>query len=257
MRFRQMHLWMLIAIVASIFLPTSLGASPPAAGATSAAATVAVTETTVVPRKTVRGRPVARMGECDPPGEPRQHWWPKSLRQETHARVQRACRDMGGSPIICAYMDLIVERESHGRAGVRHHRGKNENGLGPMGLSKHWQAGRWPGKDEEPMFCQPEASAIVAQALFYRAFDHYSARTVAELQSIYAGKWFCYRENGRRRCEASQRYYSRGHLCSQMKARGFSCKTKLTRSDLGRRFKRADRRTFVEEQIAKGVPAMP
>lgn len=247
MRFQRMHLlWIAFAI---LLLPTTIAASPPVASASG------TSSATPRQREMISGRPVARMGECDPadPEAPKPIWT-KEMRQETRARVQRACRDLGAAPIICAYMDLIVVRESHGRAGVRHLLGHNENGLGAMGLSKRWQSHRWPGKDEEPMFCQPEASAVVTQGLLFRAYDHYRARDVGGLQSIFAGKWFCFRENGFRHCSPSQRYYSNGSLCSAMKARGFSCRAKITRSDLGRPLKLDERRAFVEEQIAKGAP---
>lgn len=170
-------------------------------------------------------------------------------RKDTRRRVQNVCKAVGASPIICAYMDAIVVRESSGRSGVRHTGGKNENGLGAMGLSLRWQKDKWPGDDEDPMFCSPEVSAIVALAIFHRALGKWKGQDLVDVQGIYGGHWECYNwfqtgDKPRRVCRARRNYRHVGGLCKRMKDRGFSCRTKITRKDLGRFIPRHERREF-------------
>lgn len=174
-------------------------------------------------------------------------------RKDTRRRVQKVCKVVGASPIICAYMDAIVVRESSGRSGVRHTGGKNENGLGAMGLSLRWQKDKWPGEDEDPMFCAPEVSAVVALAIFHRAFKKWKAQDLVDVQGIYGGHWECYNtypswskpvQKPERVCRARRNYRHVGGLCKRMKDRGFSCRTKITRKDLGRFIPRHERREF-------------
>ena len=170
-------------------------------------------------------------------------------RADTRRRVQNVCKAVGASRIICAYMDAIVVRESSGRSGVRHTKGKNENGLGAMGLSLRWQKDKWPGDDEDPMFCSPEVSAVVALAVFHRAFKKYKAHDLIDVQGIYGGHWECWyqhfpNEKPKRLCRARRNYRHVGGLCKRMKARGFSCKKPITRRDLGKFISKRERREF-------------
>jgi len=174
----------------------------------------------------------------------------KSERQETRARVKAICEELGASPIVCAYMDAVVIRESSGRAGVRHYKGHNENGLGAMGLSLRWHKDKWPGEDEDPMFCHPEVSAIVALAIMHRAMERYKAKNIVEIQAIYSGKWHCEGEGRDRKCspKVSKRTIN---VCGRMSARGFDCWKTLTKNDLGRKIPFDERRDFVADMIAK------
>ena len=188
--------------------------------------------------------PGPTMGRCTAPGAPNPAW-PRHLRQETRLRVRRACRAAGASPIICAFADAVVVRESGGRAGVRHTLGHNEHGLGAMGLSLRWHRDKWPGLDDDPQLCKPEVSFAVAHAIMWRAVRRYEAQSVLDLQAVYAGDWFCQRDaHGRRRCRPDPSGRTAASICARMRHRGFSCRQKITPRDLGRRVKAADRRAW-------------
>jgi hypothetical protein len=202
--------------------------------------------------------------KCDP-DDGTKHKFTVAERNETHARVRRACKALGAAPVICAYMDAIVERESSGNPGARHHRGRDsdgvqENGLGAMGLSKRWHRDKWPGKDEDPYFCSPEVSATVAHAIFWRAMIRYQADTVADIQSIYGGHWKCHRDpmtGERAGCFASRDYGPDSPLCRRMERRGYSCYTPIKIEDLGRKIPLRDRRKFalgLMDTWAQGLP---
>lgn len=186
-----------------------------------------------------------QMGVCTAPDAPNVAW-PRKLRRETQARVQRACHDVGASKVICAFADAIVIRESSGRAGVRHRLGHNEHGLGAMGLSLRWHRDKWPGRDEDPQFCKPEVSFAVAHAVMWRAVTRYKATTLLEIQAIYEGRWFCFPHptTGKPMCRATPTRRTRGNICGRMRTRGFSCDEPITRKDLGRKVDRARRRDW-------------
>ncbi len=134
---------------------------------------------------------------CDVKGE-RARPYSKSERQETRERVQEVCKHVQASKAVCSYLDAIVIRESSGRAGVRHtigtpEHGISENGLGAMGLSIRWHADKWPGGDEDPMFCIPEVSALVALDIVHRAVKKWEARNLTEVQAVYGGQFGCWK----------------------------------------------------------------
>lgn len=209
---------------------------------------------------------------CDSREGPRAAWSaPEKAR--TRARVRKACQSLDAAPILCAYADAIVVRESFGgAASVRHQLGKNEDGLGPMGLSIHWHRDKWPGDDEDPAFCTPEASFIVAHEIFWRAVERYGADSIADIQDVYAGRFICrevdvwrrirWLENLPRIGPVIQRWLPRPEkkcfprrsarsedaICSRMARRGFNCHARITVDDLGRRIKIGDRRRWALEQ---------
>ena len=170
--------------------------------------------------------------------------------RETRARVQAVCKEVGADPIICAYMDAVVVRESSGRSGVRHTKGKNENGLGAMGLSLRWHRDKWPGEDEDPLFCHPEVTAVVSLAIMHRAMQRYKAKNIVEIQAIYAGNWTCQGEGRERKCRARVTKRTT-NVCGRMSARGFDCWKTLTKKDLGRKIPMDERREFVADMIAR------
>ncbi len=175
----------------------------------------------------------------------------KAERKETRARVQAVCQEVGASPIICAYMDAIVVRESSGRAGVRHTKGTRENGLGAMGLSLHWHKDKWWGKDEDPYFCSPEVSATVALAVFHRAF-RYHAKNVKDVQMIYGGHFRCAGEGETRHCWIVYPPRFTSDICARMRKRKnangkpYRCNQRITKKDLGRKISLGERRAFAE-----------
>lgn len=195
-------------------------------------------------------RPVGEIGQCNPRSGAAFRWT-KEVRQETRARVKHACRASGSSPLVCAFADAVVIRESSGRPGVRHRRGQGEDGLGAMGLNLASHRDKWPGKDEDPMFCQPEVSFAVAHEIIWRAFTRYQARNFLEVQAIYSGKWDCWKDpKGRRQCRAAPTHRTVKSICRRMEMRGFSCYDPITRKDLGRRTKKRDRRDWATEVMA-------
>jgi len=182
---------------------------------------------------------------CDPIGEPRKYT--EAEREETRARVQAVCRHVKASPITCAYMDASVVRESDGRAGVHHTKGEGENGLGPLGLSLTWHADKWPGEDEDPMFCVPEVSALVALEILHRAFARYDAQNFLDAQAIYAGSFVCWSEGDKRRCGPNPTRRTEAAICSRMRLRGFSCRSLASKKDLGRHVPKAQLRELAFE----------
>lgn len=195
-------------------------------------------------------RPDAIVGQCDPVDGQRPKWTPEA-RTETRKRVKRACKQLGGSKRMCAFLDLIVVRESSGRAGVRHTMGENENGLGPMGLSIRWHGGKWPGKDEDPMFCTPEVSTIVAMTIFHRARRRYNAETIVELQAIYSGRGRCYTnpETEKRECIPAPSARTYKLVCPGMERRGYSCRVPMEKKELGAFVPLEERRETAERLV--------
>ena len=128
---------------------------------------------------------------CDPDDRGRD--WTPEQKQRTRDRVWAACQSVGGSDTYCSFHLAAVVRESWGGVASAVHRlgrdidGDREYGLGPMGLSTKWHADKWPGDDEDPAFCTPEASFIVAHAIARRAVTVYGASNAIELQAVYGG----------------------------------------------------------------------
>jgi hypothetical protein len=190
-------------------------------------------------------RPTAVIGQCDPEGRPREVIWHRETRKEVRKRVKDACEHAKAAPIVCAFADAVVMRESAGRAGVRHTLGHREVGLGAMGLSTRWQASRWPG-DADPDFCVPEVSFAVAHAIMWSAWRKYRARNILELQSVFgSGGGHCV--DGKCRPDVQGRHVK--SICGRMKRRGFDCTTKLHAKDLGEWIPKAERQSWVAELV--------
>lgn len=177
--------------------------------------------------------------------------WSAEQRQETRDRVRLAClHHLKASPTVCAFYEAVVIRESSGRASVRHTLGQGENGLGAMGLSLRWHANKWPGNDEDPMFCTPEVSLIVAHAIVWRAFTRYHATTMLDAQAVYGAQWRCFENKGKRTCTAAPNGRTEDAICGRMRHLGASCYAPITRKDLGRRVPLGERRQWVAEVLA-------
>ena len=187
---------------------------------------------------------------CDPKSGERPEYTAEQ-RRETRARVKAVCDYVGAKPIVCAFLDSVVVRESSGRAGVRHHKGVNENGLGATGLSLRWHSDKWPGKDEDPMFCHPEVSALVTLAIMDRAFKRYHAENMVDVQAIFAGRWTCWYNTDleRRQCAADPSQRTINAICSRMEGRSHSCWTHVSRSDLGQPIPYSERREVAAKLI--------
>lgn len=188
-------------------------------------------------------RPEGQVGQCDPQDGPGYRWTAET-RAETRARVRAVCRHVRASRAVCAWLDASVVRESAGRPGVRHRHGRNEDGLGPLGLSLRWMRHHWPGEDEDPAFCQPEVSALVALAVARRAHDRFGALDLVAVQSIYGGHWRCYEVEGSRQCFPTRVVNPR--LCAALEHRGVGCHQRLGAEDFGRWTPVADRRALAE-----------
>lgn len=189
---------------------------------------------------------VGMVGQCDPAEGPGLVWTAEA-RQETQDRIAAACRNVGASNAICEWLDASLIRESSGRPGVRHTRAPGEMGLGPLGLSVWWHRDKWPGRDEDPAFCSPEVSVLVALEIAHRAVERYEARNLISIQSIFAGRWRCVQDKeagGDKVCFATQTENVR--LCAALGARGVDCYDRIEKKDLGRRFSRAQRREVAD-----------
>jgi hypothetical protein len=208
---------------------------------------------------------------CNDVGSPRVRW-SSEAKARTRGRVQAACEALGASPIICAYDDAIVWRESFGgEASVRHMRGVDadgtpEHGLGPMGLSLRWHADKWPGTDEDPAFCTPEVSVIVAHDIYRRAVTRYNATTIVEVQAVFAGRFRCHVRDrwgwlvrvlpvlasvlpeAERECWPMPTAGMAADVCERMAARGFNCMQRVTEADLGEHVLVDERRAWVLRQ---------
>lgn len=210
---------------------------------------------TTVPSKL----PVVDIGQCDPVEGARPFRWTKEKKVQVRARIKHMCRkELKASRVVCAFMDAIVVRESYGGiASVRHTKGEKERGLGAMGQSLRWHRDKWPGQDEDPMFCTPEVNAVVAHDIMWRAVTRYRATSVVELQAVYSGRTYCdsyLKPNGREKrvCFALPlRPSLHKHLCSAMERRGFSCMAPITLKDLGSWVPMRERRDFVSGVVKK------
>lgn len=191
--------------------------------------------------------PTAR---CDAPGGPVSRTGTLAT-LEDRTRLRAACEAVGGSPLYCAYVDAVGLRESSWRRGVRHDNGadadgREERGLGILGLSVRWHHDKWPG-DPDPDWCQPEASFAVLHAIAWRAVDRWHARDLAEVQAVYGGHWRCSASAGRRTCELLG-YPSEGRLHGMLRRRGHSAYTPISARDLGERLPKRRRATWAREQ---------
>jgi hypothetical protein len=117
---------------------------------------------------------------------------------------------------------------------VRHVRGRNESGLGALGLSTRWHRDKWPGRDEDPAFCMPEVATLVALDVVRRAQTKWGAGNLIDVQAIFAGWFRCVDEEGRRECFI-ERYPGRERdLCARLDQRGIDCRAGLRKRAAGR-----------------------
>jgi hypothetical protein len=206
---------------------------------------------------------------CNDQGVPRVRWSAEA-KARTRERARSACEALGASPIICAYDDAIVWRESFGgEASVWHERGTDadgtrERGLGMMALSLRWHADKWPGDDEHPAFCSPEASIVVAHEIYWRAVTRYNATNIVEVQAIFAGRFRCTTVDRwgwlarvwpaiawalpERECWPAPTERMTLDVCERMRARGHHCGRRITVADLGERVPLDERRAWVFRQ---------
>lgn len=211
---------------------------------------------------------------CNEPGQPRVRW-SSEAKARTRERAQAACEALGATPIICAYDDAIIWRESFGgEASVRHSRGvdadgKPEDGLGPMGIGLRWHADKWPGDDLDPALCTPEASIVVAHEIYWRAVTRYNAQTIVDLQAIFAGRFRCATVDrwgwlarvwpplarvlpvAERECWPTPTPRMTADICKRMHARGHHCGRRISVADLGGRVPLEERRAWALRQAAK------
>jgi hypothetical protein len=201
---------------------------------------------------------------CDP--DDGQASWTRAEKQRTRDRIARACALAGGSPNYCEFWQAAITRESWGGvASAVHTRGtdvdgEQEYGLGALGLSRKWHRDKWPGDDELPAFCTPEAAFLVGHAIAMRAIVHYHAETLVEIQAVYGGGsswrrctdaglpawlrhfglgWLVERTAGRRTCSVipQRRHYAA--VCDRLPVQ--ICTAKISRADLGGRDDLLDR----------------
>lgn len=195
-------------------------------------------------------KPVVEIGQCDPVNGERPFRWTREKKDEVRARVRRVCKHVRASEHACDFLDSLVVRESYGgMASVRHTKGEGEHGLGPMGLSLRWHRDKWPGDDEDPMFCTPEASALVALEIMHRAVRKWGADNWAGVQAIYSGSFYnkVVEETGERWLSPKVTTKIANRICSPLRLRGVSCWEHVDVKDLGRRVPLKERKTLALE----------
>ena len=190
--------------------------------------------------------PEPQIGTCDPADGPPIEWSAEQ-RAAVKARVRAACRAMKAAKTTCEWLDAVGERESSWSPSVRHVRGKNESGLGALGLSLRWHRDKWPGDDEDPAFCSPEASVIVALDLVRRAQLHWSARNLVEVNAIFGGRFRCVDEGGQRECFILRDAARDRDICARLQLRGIDCRAELPAKAGGRRVPVHERPTLAAE----------
>jgi hypothetical protein len=138
-----------------------------------------------------------------------------------------------------------------------------------MGLSTYWHRDKWPG-DADPDFCTVEASELVALDIMRRAVTRYGAESIATIQAVYGGhtrcwsraglswlanvpglRWLAQRFPARRECEPELTEPATSGICSRMRARGFSCWTRVNESDLGLEIPIEARRSWAIAQATR------
>lgn len=99
-----------------------------------------------------------------------------------------------------------------------------------LGLDKRAHRDKWPG-DPEPAWCTPEASVLVALHIARRAVKRWGARSVSDIQAVYAFRT-ARTEEGNLILVKDRRSDER--LCRAMRARGHGCRTTVKLKDVGR-----------------------
>lgn len=218
---------------------------------------------------------------CDP--DDNGSTWTKAQKLATRQRVWDACKAVGGSDLYCEFHDAAVRRESWGGVASTDHvsgtdaDGDQEYGLGPMGISIKWHRDKWPGDDEAPAFCTPEASFIVAHAITRRAVVSLGARNAIEMQAVYGGGrgvvlceeigapawvfeapvvgWLARAvglEPARRECLIRPKPNHVRSVCNYM--RGVTCRRPITAEDVGLDVPLSDRRRWALAQARRARP---
>lgn len=191
--------------------------------------------------------PSPTIGQCDPVDAPAVVWT-DGQRQETRRRAQRACERLGASYEACVFADVVGKRESDFRPGVRHTRGRRENGIGAHGINKRWHYDKWPD-DLEPAMCTPEASLIVVLDIVDRAQQRWGAKNLREVQSVYAGRTRSYVQDGKRiRTIVRDLKKDRG-ICDRLARRGVDCEAPLPPRAAGRRIPVQQRPAVAEQMV--------
>lgn len=173
------------------------------------------------------------IGTCDPVDGPPIEWSAEQ-RAEVRGRVAAACKALRAMPEVCELLDVAGARESSWSPSVRHVLGERENGLGVLGLSKRWHAAKWP-EPPEPAFCSPEASVIVALDIVRRAQERWGARNLVEVQAVFAGRFRCVEEEGRRECFILVDPRRDANICTRLDQRGVDCRAPLRKRAAGRK----------------------
>lgn len=187
-----------------------------------------------------------RVGECNPVEGPGLRWT-RASRTEARARVLAVFDYVGASEAFRTYAKVIGSRESSWMPGVWHDGGR---GLGAMGLMISAHHDKWPGDDENPAFCWPEVSALVALEVMHRAVHNWHAGNLVEIQAIYSGRFRKIVLEDGTVLRAPGRTTD-PNLCARLARRGVSCLAPITAADLGRRVPKHRMREVAAELAAK------
>lgn len=166
-----------------------------------------------------------------------------TTRTETRERIRSACRDLGASADICEALDVVVVRESSGRATVRHELGPNERGRGATGLSVRLHAAKWSPTATEADLCTPEIAGVVTLRIWRTAVRTYGARNLLDLQRVFAGRWM---DVGLPPIRGRD-----GDWCSRLARRELSCFDPVRARDLGKGPSVDEQQAWLEERLAE------
>jgi len=191
-----------------------------------------------------------QIGTCDPVDGPPLRW-SEEQRAEVRDRVGAACKGMHAPAMTCAFVKAVGARESSWSPSVRHVLGENESGLGVLGLSTRWHRDKWPGRGEDPAFCSPEASVIVALDIVRRAQLTWGARDLRDVQAVYAGRFRCMVELGRSECFIVRDPQKDRDICTRLEAHGVDCRAPLPKRAAGRQVPVRERPEVATELAAR------
>lgn len=106
-------------------------------------------------------------------------------RRETYAVVRATCFLAGATHGVCEAAVAMAWRESRGRPGLTHTRGKNEYGLGLFAHApKYWA---WLVDDRLDRFCHPITATLALLREFEFAVEG-GAMSLRDLQRVHAGR---------------------------------------------------------------------
>jgi hypothetical protein len=162
-------------------------------------------------------------------------------RRAVRRRIREACEDLGASADACEALDVVVMRESSGRAAVEHTLGPNERGRGAAGLSVRLHAWKWSAQATEQTLCVPEVSAVVVLRIWRHSVTGFRARTWLDLQRVFAGRFGDVGLPPHRKRD--------GDWCKRLARREIGCLERVHLRDFGKGPKLEEQEAWLEKRV--------